>query len=117
MQPLPFPGPGAYPQRPGIAALGLGIAALVLGAISLSFIWVPLCGMAAFPFAIIGLALGVAGSIVSLAPGRRQPLTMPLIGFILCAVSLIVGVVVFRHTREVAQELAAKSQREFDARI
>jgi hypothetical protein len=89
----------------------------VLGAISASFIWVPLCGLAAFPFVVIGLALGVAGLIVSLATKRRQPLTMSLIGTSVCAVSLIVGILVARHTRQVARELAEKSQREWDAQI
>lgn len=41
---------------------GMGIAALLLGLFSLPFSIVPLLGFACWPFAVIGMILGVTGA-------------------------------------------------------
>lgn len=107
-----FAQPPPLPLAPpvGRAAFGLGVAAVALGLVAASFIWVSFCGLAAFPIAAIGLALAGAGVIVSLASGpRRQPVRMPLIGAVVCAASIVVGVVATRARQESPEVIAQRN--------
>lgn len=127
--PPPYPAPGFGPPPvppPGIAATGLGIASFVLALVSGSFIWIPLCGLTGFPLAAVGLLLGIAGIIVSLATGRRQPMLWPMMGAILCLLSIGGGWLaiemrkpspadIARRNEEIRQQIA-KEERERPAR-
>jgi hypothetical protein len=113
--PYQVPGP-SLPLAPGRAALGLGIAGLVAGLAAASFIWVPLCGLAAYPIAGIGLALALAGVIVSLSTQRRQPLLLPLIGTLVCAGTIATGLVAAKLHREEQERNIAQAERERPAR-
>jgi hypothetical protein len=65
---------------------GLGIAAIVIGALTLCIAWVPVIGMLGVPIAGIGLLLGIAGAIVAGASGRSG--VVPSTGALLCLVSI-----------------------------
>jgi hypothetical protein len=58
---------------------GLGVAALVIGILSLLGSWVPFCGLMVIPLAIIGVVLGVVGMFVA-ASGKRSGLGFPVVG-------------------------------------
>lgn len=58
---------------------GFGIAALVIGIIAVLISWVPLLGMIAIPIGLIALLLALIGFIVSLA-GGKSGVGMPVAG-------------------------------------
>jgi hypothetical protein len=109
------------PQQKGVN--GFGIAALVIGIISLLVAWVPICGMASIPLAANGLILAVVGFIVSVS-GGRSTVGMSVAGGIICLIAIIVPVVVTggslallgKAAEEAAKE-AEKRQAELNARL
>ena len=62
---------------------GLGVAALVLGIIACLFAWIPLLGMVAIPFALLGGLLGLIG-LITAASDRQVSTVMPIVGGLLC---------------------------------
>ncbi|HYE43617.1 MAG TPA: hypothetical protein VEA15_09520 [Caulobacteraceae bacterium] len=48
-------------QGPGQAGNGLAVASLVLGILSILFVWIPLIGMISWILAPLGLVLGLVG--------------------------------------------------------
>ena len=65
---------------------GLGIAALVVGIITLIWSLIPVLGAAAFWPSIIGLALGIIGLALAIK-GKNAKKGIIIAGFILCVVS------------------------------
>jgi predicted Zn finger-like uncharacterized protein len=70
------------PLAPSRAALGLGLAALLIGVLALPLSWVPAVGKLAIPVSGFGLVLGIFG--VTLAAVRRgHGLAFPLAGLLI----------------------------------
>lgn len=65
---------------------GLGIAALVIGIITVIWSLIPLLGAGAFWLSVIGLALGVIALIMAVR-GQNPKKGIIIAGFILCIVS------------------------------
>lgn len=65
---------------------GLGIAALVIGIITVIWSLIPLLGAGAFWLSVIGLALGVVALIMAVR-GQNPKKGIIIAGFILCIVS------------------------------
>src|SRR5205085_2817277 len=85
----PYRGPMAMPpgdRRPSGAALGFGIAALVLGTLGLLTICVPVVPLL---IAGMGMVLALVGMAFS---ARRGGAAMPIIGAIVCAVPIVLVV-------------------------
>jgi hypothetical protein len=85
--------PYGIPPGGGKGVSGFGIAALVLGILALIVSWIPLCGMAALPLAAIGVILAIVGLIVSKTGGRSK-LGMSVAGGILCLLAIGIQVAV-----------------------
>ena len=69
------------------SVLVLGIIALALGVLTLMVAWIPLFGMLAVPIAAIGAIVGIVGIALG-ARGGDGRLWMPLVGVIVCALSV-----------------------------
>lgn len=65
---------------------GLGIAAFVVGIVTLLWSLIPVLGAGAFWISIIGLALGTAALILSIR-GKNPKKGLIIAGFALCVVS------------------------------
>ncbi|MFY9307674.1 MAG: hypothetical protein WAQ28_01370 [Bacteroidia bacterium] len=68
------------------AGKGLGIAALVIGIITVIWSLIPLLGATAFWPSIIGLALGIIGLALAIK-GKNSKKGIIIAGFVLCVVS------------------------------
>lgn len=68
------------------SASGLGIAALVLGILAMLVAWMPFCGVVMIPVAMVGLVLGIFGIVLSRK--GRTGIGMPIAGTTLCAVAI-----------------------------
>jgi hypothetical protein len=75
------------PASSGGAATGLGIAALICGAVAILGAWVPFCGILTLPLSGLGLALGIVGFIVALVSKGR--FMLPILGSIVSVVALV----------------------------
>lgn len=75
------------PQQKG--ASGFGIAALVIGIVAVMLCWIPLLGMISIPLGLIALLLGVIGFIVSLT-GGKSGVGLPVAGGFLGAMAIAV---------------------------
>ena len=88
------------PQNPNIQVSGptgkegKASASLVLGGISLAAWIIPFIGL---PVAIIGMALGSAGTNSALADKARKGIKFSIIGLVLSIVNLIFGVILFSY--------------------
>ncbi|MES2593056.1 MAG: hypothetical protein V4608_14330 [Bacteroidota bacterium] len=65
---------------------GLGIAALIIGIITVIWSLIPIFGAVAFWPSVIGLALGITGLVLSYK-GQNAKKGVIIAGFILCIVS------------------------------
>ena len=95
----------------------MGIAALVIGIISLLIAWVPCIGMIALFPATIGLILGIIDIIVNAK--KSKPKGMGIAGTICCAVA-IACVFVVAVADAAVKEVDAEMQRqeaEFDGEM
>ena len=77
------------PDRTGQSTSGLAVAGLVLGILAILGAFVPLLNFGAIPFALVGLALAIAG-FVSIKNGKRSGRGIAVAGIVLGAVSLVV---------------------------
>ena len=66
----------------------MGIAALILGILSIIVGFIPLCGMIAFVPAIIGLILGIVDTIQKNKKGEKKGISIA--GIILSAIAIII---------------------------
>lgn len=66
----------------------MGVAALILGIISIIVGFIPLCGAIAYFPAIIGLILGIIDIV--LKTKKKEPRGMAIAGTVLTAISLII---------------------------
>src|SRR4051794_23763781 len=85
-QPPPYAYPPLQPQRQKGA--GLAIAALVLGIVALLLSWIPIVNYAAVILGVTGLALGTIGIF-------KSQRIMSIIGSALSLLAIIVSIVVF----------------------
>ena len=65
----------------------MGVAALVLGIVSIVIAWIPLCGVIAFIPALIGLILGIVDTVKKSKKGEKKG--MSIAGIILNALAII----------------------------
>lgn len=83
---------GNYQQGPGMVhenrGNGLGVAALVVGIVALVFSWVPFLNVVALPPALVGFCLGVAGLVFGAVKKRSKG--MSVAGIVLSVVSIAV---------------------------
>lgn len=70
----------------------LGVAALVLGIISLFFVWIPFINLIAVVLAAVGLLMAVIGLFVSLAR-KGSGIGYPIAGGVVCAIPLVFGII------------------------
>jgi hypothetical protein len=70
--------------------LGLGIAALSVGAVALPFAFIPCFGMFAWPLAAVGLIVGVVGLVIAFSR-QSQGMAFPIAGTATSAVALAVS--------------------------
>ena len=73
-----------------MSTTGLGIAALVLGAITFTFAFVPIIGLFGIPFAALGALLGIAG-MITVGLGHRTGMPIAAIGTGLCVLSILLA--------------------------
>ena len=66
----------------------MGIAALVLGIISMIIGFIPFCGMIAFVPAIIGVILGIVDIVKKSKSGEKKAIS--IVGLVLSAVAIVV---------------------------
>lgn len=64
----------------------MGVAALVLGIVSIIFAWIPFCGTIAFIPAIIGLILGIIDTVQKSKKGEKKGVSIA--GIILSAIAI-----------------------------
>ena len=81
------------PKQGNAAALTLGIIATVIGSLAFLFSWIPVLGLVAIPFALVGLLLAFIGLVVSLATGFRS-IAMPIVAGLICILAMIVPIVI-----------------------
>ena len=92
-----LPGGGAWtaPQQIAIANVskspGIAIASLILGIGAFFFSLIPIVGLISIPFAIAGLALGIAGYVRSTKGYEGKGLAIT--GIIGCTAALLVSIV------------------------
>jgi hypothetical protein len=68
----------------GIIAIGLGVSGLLIG-------WVPFLGLIAIPIAAIGGFLGLIGLVIA-AIKDFKGWSMPLLGCLICGVTIVVSI-------------------------
>jgi len=76
-----------YYEDPPRRTSGLGIAALILGIISLAICWIPFLGAIGVPLSIVGLILSLIAVIYSATTKRTDP-GIPIAALVICAVAL-----------------------------
>lgn len=108
------PGYGAPPApQSGGAAFGLGLAAVICGAIALLGAWIPFCGVFTLPLSGIGLILGIIGLILALTQ-KGKPM-LPIVGSAISLIALILPFVatgLFAHqAKGWGDQLNAATQR------
>ena len=69
----------------------MGVAALVIGIVSLIVGFIPFCGTWAMLPAVVGLILGIVDTV--LRSGRKQPRGMSIAGIVLNALAMLIIVV------------------------
>jgi hypothetical protein len=86
------PGPDRVdaPAQQNGAALGLGIASLVLGILAIPFALIPCIGTYSIPVSSVGLLLGVVGLVLVLT-SKKGSLGFPIAGTAVSAVALAVA--------------------------
>lgn len=72
------------------AALTLGLIAVVMGVLALTFGWIPFLGLVAIPIAVIGFAIGALGLVCCLFKGGLNATVMPLLGCVICAGAIVI---------------------------
>lgn len=80
-----------YQQFPPKRVNIVGAFSLVLAVGSLSCAWVPICGMAQWPLAIIALILGIVGAVIS--TDNRTGSGIPIAGILISVLALILPLV------------------------
>lgn len=73
------------------ASLVLGIISLVIGVLAIGVGWVPLLGLLAIPFAIVGLLLAGIGALIALFKGFKG-IKMPFLGAFICVIGFILPI-------------------------
>ncbi|MDR2106759.1 MAG: hypothetical protein LBP24_05065 [Coriobacteriales bacterium] len=81
------------PQPPANKGKGLGIAALVLGALAALLSFVPFINILALPLALVGLILGLIAAIQ--ARGKRGPIGFGIAGIICSVVAIAITIIMY----------------------
>ncbi|WP_277211836.1 DUF4190 domain-containing protein [Isoptericola croceus] len=90
----PAPAPyGAPPPRPASEKRGLAIAALVLGIVALLGCWIPILNIGSILLGLVGIVLGIV-AIVQAARGTAGGKVMAIVGVALSVVAIVLSIVV-----------------------
>ena len=90
----------------------MGVAALVLGIVSIIVAWIPLCGSIAFVPAVIGLILGIIDTVQKSKKGEKKGISIA--GIILNAIAIIF-ITVYTIAIGSAAQKAAEALNSWDA--
>jgi hypothetical protein len=72
---------------------GLGVAALVVGIVAISGVWIPLLNIVSIIFAIIAIGLAIAGIVVGST--KKRPKGTAIAGLVLGLISVVVFVLMY----------------------
>jgi hypothetical protein len=87
------PSYGQQPPRPGTEKRGLAIAALVLGILALLSSWIPFVNVGSIIMGIVGLVLGIV-AIAKASKGQAGGKVMATVGAALCVLAIVLSIVV-----------------------
>lgn len=114
LAPVPI-APIAYapPEPRPVSVNGVGVAGTVVGILAILFVWIPFCGIGAIPLAVIGLLLGIIGTVMAVT-SRRTTLTFPVAAGIVSGLALAIGILnavaTGKTIDEVSKNMAAASK-------
>lgn len=95
-----MPGQGSPMMQPAPAKAsgpsGLGIAALIIGIIAVLVAFIPFLNVAAYIFAPIAIILGIVGIVLAKKAAKSK--TLAIVGLVLGAVALVIAIIVHMVT-------------------
>lgn len=81
-------GPASPRPAPGRGTSGLGVAAVILGALALLLCWIPLVNVLALLLAVVGGVLGLVGGVAALT-GKKSSPGWPVAGVVVNGLAVI----------------------------